>query len=51
MVLDAGEVKEFAPPKELLRDEESRFYSLAKQAGLMLLEDTSSYKDLALSSS
>lgn len=35
MVLDAGEVKEYAPPQELLADEESIFYSLAKQANLV----------------
>lgn len=35
MVLDSGEVREFAPPQELLADEESIFYSLAKQANLV----------------
>ena len=33
MVLDAGEIRELAPPQELLADKESIFYSLADQAG------------------
>ena len=35
MVLDAGELKEFASPKQLLNDKESIFYSLALQANLV----------------
>lgn len=35
MVLDAGEVKEYDSPQKLLADEESIFYSLAKQANLV----------------
>lgn len=34
MVLDAGEVKEFASPQELLANENSLFYSLAKEANI-----------------
>ena len=34
MVLDAGRVKEFAAPNELLSDKKSSFYSMAKDAGL-----------------
>ncbi|KAF9969099.1 Canalicular multispecific organic anion transporter 2, partial [Actinomortierella ambigua] len=33
LVLDRGQVKEYASPKELLQRKESLFYSLAKQAG------------------
>ncbi|KAK6170726.1 hypothetical protein SNE40_019043 [Patella caerulea] len=35
MVLDAGCVKEFDNPQELLKDESSLFYSMAKSAGLV----------------
>ena len=35
LVLDQGQVAEFAPPKELLEKPESRFYSLAKDAGII----------------
>ena len=34
IVLDAGRVKEFAAPNELLSDKKSSFYSMAKDAGL-----------------
>ena len=32
-MLDGGEIRELAPPQELLADKESIFYSLADQAG------------------
>ena len=35
MVLDAGELKEFASPKQLLNDKQSIFYSLALQTNLV----------------
>jgi ABC-type multidrug transport system fused ATPase/permease subunit len=35
MVLDKGVIKEFATPKELLRDDESAFYKMAKDANLV----------------
>ena len=35
LVLDAGQVKEFAAPNELLSNKKSRFYSMAKDAGLV----------------
>jgi len=35
LVLDAGQVVEFNTPQELLNDEKSVFYSLAKEAGLV----------------
>ena len=35
MVLDAGRVKEFAAPNELLSNKKSSFYSMAKDAGLV----------------
>lgn len=35
LVLDAGEVKEFAPPQELLQDTQGLFYGMAKDAGLV----------------
>ncbi|XP_048735267.2 multidrug resistance-associated protein 1-like [Ostrea edulis] len=35
LVLDKGEIKEFATPDELLKDEESIFYKMAKDANLV----------------
>ena len=35
MLLDAGQVKEFAAPNELLSNKKSSFYSMAKDAGLV----------------
>ncbi|XP_043211787.1 multidrug resistance-associated protein 1-like isoform X1 [Amphibalanus amphitrite] len=35
MVLDAGRIKEMAPPSQLLADKSSAFYSMAKDAGLV----------------
>jgi len=35
MVLDAGRIKEFASPKQLLADSSSSFFSMAKDAGLV----------------
>ncbi|XP_023935367.1 multidrug resistance-associated protein 1 isoform X2 [Bicyclus anynana] len=35
MVLDRGQLVEFAPPQQLLQDKSSIFYSMAKDAGLV----------------
>jgi len=35
MVLDAGRVKEFDPPNELLSNKSSVFFGMAKDAGLV----------------
>ncbi|XP_046653460.1 multidrug resistance-associated protein 1-like isoform X4 [Daphnia pulicaria] len=35
MVLDKGEIKEYAPPNELLENKESIFYGMARDAGLL----------------
>ena len=35
MVLDAGEIKEFSPPQDLLSNQNSIFYSLAKEANVV----------------
>jgi ATP-binding cassette subfamily C (CFTR/MRP) protein 1 len=35
LVLDAGTVKEFAAPAALLKDKQSIFYGMAKNAGLV----------------
>ncbi|XP_075974899.1 multidrug resistance-associated protein 1-like isoform X2 [Anticarsia gemmatalis] len=35
MVLDKGQLVEFAPPEQLLQDKNSIFYSMAKDAGLV----------------
>ena len=35
LVLDAGKVKEFDSPENLLDDATSSFYSMAKDAGLV----------------
>lgn len=35
MVLDKGQLIEFASPKELLQDKNSMFYGLAEDAGLV----------------
>ncbi|KAF2361957.1 ABC transporter-like [Trinorchestia longiramus] len=35
LVLDKGEVKEFAPPNELLKNKQSLFYSMAKDSGIV----------------
>lgn len=35
LVVDAGKVVEFAPPSDLLANNRSIFYSLAKEAGLL----------------
>lgn len=35
MVLDAGKIKEMAPPSELLANKSSVFYGMAKDAGLV----------------
>jgi len=34
LVMDAGRVAEFKPPKELLKDEKSKFYALVQDSGL-----------------
>ena len=36
MVMDQGEVREFATPMELLSNENSLFYAMAKDAGVSL---------------
>ena len=35
LVLEAGKVKEFDSPENLLDDHQSAFYSMAKDAGLV----------------
>ena len=35
MVLDKGEVREFASPDELLANKQSIFYGMARDAGLV----------------
>jgi len=35
LVLDQGQIKEFAPPSELLANKQSIFYGMAKDAGLV----------------
>lgn len=35
MVLDKGQLVEYAPPEQLLQDKNSIFYSMAKDAGLV----------------
>lgn len=35
LVLDNGEIAEFAPPETLLDNPDSLFYSLSKEAGLV----------------
>lgn len=35
LVLDKGEISEFAAPTELLANKKSAFYSMAKDAGLV----------------
>jgi ABC-type multidrug transport system fused ATPase/permease subunit len=35
MVLDKGVIKEFGTPEELLRDDDSAFYKMAKDAKLV----------------
>ena len=35
MVLQEGEIREFASPNKLLEDEQTIFYSLARDAGLV----------------
>ena len=39
MVLDKGEIKEFGSPQELSADEQSIFFSMAKDAGLSLADN------------
>lgn len=34
IVLDKGQISEFAPPQDLLQNKNSAFYSMAKDAGL-----------------
>lgn len=36
IVLDRGQVQEFASPNELLLNKKSAFYSMAKDAGLVV---------------
>lgn len=35
LVLDKGQISEFAAPTELLQNKKSAFYSMAKDAGLV----------------
>ncbi len=35
MVLDQGEIREYAPPSELLANKQSIFYGMARDAGLV----------------
>lgn len=35
MVLDRGEIREFSAPDDLLNDQQSIFYGMAKDAGLV----------------
>ena len=35
LVLDHGRIHEYAPPAELLKDKNSIFYGMAKDAGLV----------------
>ena len=35
LILDKGEIKEYAAPNVLLADKSSEFYSMAKDAGLV----------------
>ena len=35
MVMDAGLIKEFAPPEQLLANKNSAFYGMARDAGLV----------------
>lgn len=35
MVLDKGQLVEFAPPEQLLQDKNSIFYGMARDAGLV----------------
>ena len=35
LVLDQGQIREYAPPSELLADKKSIFYGMAKDAGLV----------------
>jgi ABC-type multidrug transport system fused ATPase/permease subunit len=46
MVLDAGQIIEFDSPNELMKREESVFYSLAKQGGAKAREDAVSLLDV-----
>ena len=34
MVLEKGQIVEFAPPKQLLKNKQGIFYSMAKEANL-----------------
>lgn len=46
LVLDEGKVAEFGPPKELLRDRNSRFSRLAAAQGLDTPRDRNSARDM-----